>query len=356
METTIKWESWLSFVASAVLGATLIAVPALLYHKRVVDELIQQSHSRLNQSQRDPSKASHRGIGRRSRKDMTSVSMHEGVFVLEKDGQKLHRSSKHPDQEHSLDQKATSEVPFGALSSILSGLSRVQTVQEVDASGFEVEGGSEEDGIVNDQDEVTYDYEESNGNSLMFSAALLTKEDGVKSTVPSAGVIKDNSHGSVERTGNTMSRSHSIPGELHGIHAPDPVAADILRKEPEQECYVRLQVEPIEAPSTEEEEVCRLMQECLALREKYVFREKFAPWDMETVADLSTPKWNPDPFQYEQEPASKHVFQMIDGVVHVYSNEKGIKLLAEFLGSNDFCVGYVKLHTCWSIELPLSAA
>lgn len=50
---------------------------------------------------------------------------------------------------------------------------------------------------------------------------------------------------SAEKPVASMVRSHSIGGEIHGIHAPDPVAADILRKEPEQETFVRLNVTPI---------------------------------------------------------------------------------------------------------------
>lgn len=48
-----------------------------------------------------------------------------------------------------------------------------------------------------------------------------------------------------EKTAANMIRSHSIAGDIHGMHAPDPVAADILRKEPEQETFVRLTVTPI---------------------------------------------------------------------------------------------------------------
>lgn len=39
-------------------------------------------------------------------------------------------------------------------------------------------------------------------------------------------------------------RSHTIPGDIHSMHKPDPIAADILRKEPEQEQFVRLIVSP----------------------------------------------------------------------------------------------------------------
>ena len=40
-----------------------------------------------------------------------------------------------------------------------------------------------------------------------------------------------------------MIRSHSVSGDLHGVQ-PDPVAADILRKEPEHETFVRLKISP----------------------------------------------------------------------------------------------------------------
>ncbi|XP_076901620.1 AMP deaminase-like [Bidens hawaiensis] len=42
---------------------------------------------------------------------------------------------------------------------------------------------------------------------------------------------------------SSMIRSHSVSGDLHGVQ-PDPVAADILRKEPEHETFVRLNITP----------------------------------------------------------------------------------------------------------------
>lgn len=42
---------------------------------------------------------------------------------------------------------------------------------------------------------------------------------------------------------SSMIRSHSASGDMHGVH-PDPVAADILRREPEQETFVRLRISP----------------------------------------------------------------------------------------------------------------
>ena len=42
---------------------------------------------------------------------------------------------------------------------------------------------------------------------------------------------------------SSIIRSHSVSGDLHGVQ-PDPVAADILRKEPEQESFARLKISP----------------------------------------------------------------------------------------------------------------
>lgn len=43
---------------------------------------------------------------------------------------------------------------------------------------------------------------------------------------------------------STKLRSHTIPGDIHSMHKPDPITADILRKEPEQEQFIRLIVSP----------------------------------------------------------------------------------------------------------------
>lgn len=42
---------------------------------------------------------------------------------------------------------------------------------------------------------------------------------------------------------SSMIQSHSVSGNLHVVQ-PDPIAADILRKEPEQETFVRLKINP----------------------------------------------------------------------------------------------------------------
>ncbi|XLU34635.1 hypothetical protein S245_070701, partial [Arachis hypogaea] len=103
---------------------------------------------------------------------------------------------------------------------------------------------------------------------------------------------------------SSMIRSHSVSGDLHGVQ-PNPIAADILRKESEQEVFARLK-SLLLSPSA-----YVVLQECLEMRKRYVFKEAIAPWEKEVIS-------NPDPFFYTPEGKSDHYFEMQDGVIHVY--------------------------------------
>ncbi|XP_020553563.1 AMP deaminase isoform X3 [Sesamum indicum] len=138
----------------------------------------------------------------------------------------------------------------------------------------------------------------------------------------------------------SMIRSHSVSGDLHGV-PPDPVAADILRKEPEQESFVQLRISPTEIPSPDEVEVYRALQDCLELRRSYVFKEAVAPWEKEIISDPSTPKPILNPFDYNSEGKSDHYFQMEDGVVHVYASKESKEKLFPVADATTF---FTDLH------------
>lgn len=57
----------------------------------------------------------------------------------------------------------------------------------------------------------------------------------------------------------------------------------------------------LETPSADEAEVYRNIQACLEMRQSYVFRESVAPWVKEVISDPSTPKPNPNPFEFTAE-------------------------------------------------------
>ncbi|GMH10214.1 hypothetical protein Nepgr_012055 [Nepenthes gracilis] len=177
------------------------------------------------------------------------------------------------------------------------------------ASAFEsVEGSDDEDNLT-ENSKLDPAFMHSNGNAgpeckILYQDLPEDNANGVQMPIAAASMI----------------RSHSVSGDLHGVQ-PDPIAADILRKEPEHETFVRLKITPTEAPSSDEKESYLVLQECLELRESYVFREAIAPWEKEVILDPSTPRPNPNPFHFSPEGKSDHFFQMEDGVVQVYANK-----------------------------------
>ena len=56
-----------------------------------------------------------------------------------------------------------------------------------------------------------------------------------------------------------------------------------------------------EVPSPDEVDAYAVLQGCLEMRKRYLFREAVAPWEKEVISDPSTPKPNPAPFFYAPE-------------------------------------------------------
>ncbi|CAI0539573.1 unnamed protein product [Linum tenue] len=170
------------------------------------------------------------------------------------------------------------------------------------ASAFESVEGSDEEDILTEDIKLDAAYMLPNGIAENLSEKI--NNNGEQIAMAAASMI----------------RSHSVSGDLHGVQ-PDPIAADILRKEPEHETFTRLRISPTEVPSPDEVEAYIVLQECLEMRKKYVFKEATAPWEREVISDPSTPKPNPEPFFYASEEKSDHYFEMQDGVVHVYPSK-----------------------------------
>lgn len=177
------------------------------------------------------------------------------------------------------------------------------------ASAFESVEGSDDEDIISESANLDTTYLHSNGD-------VGAEGKNPYETLPN----HVNTNGEqMAITASSMIRSHSVSGDLHGVQ-PDPIAADILRKEPEHETFARLKITPIETPSPDEVEAFVVLQECLELRKRYIFREAVAPWEKEIISDPSTPKPNLEPFFYTREEKSDHYFEMQDGVIHVYPN------------------------------------
>ncbi|KAH6756362.1 AMP deaminase [Perilla frutescens var. hirtella] len=87
--------------------------------------------------------------------------------------------------------------------------------------------------------------------------------------------------------------------------------------------------------SVEEQEVTRMIRECLDLREKYVFRENVDPWT-KCTEKTGLPEAKNDPFNFVPVDKSSHFFRMEDGVVHVYASERDTEELFPVASSTSF--------------------
>lgn len=325
----------LHLAMAALVGASFVAVSAYYMHRKTLSQLLEfaktlerdregeegeeavedeedgQKHLSPRRYRRFSDRRRQRTIGayRRASASLPDVTAISG----EVDGAEKRNSVLHVDgipaglpRLRSLSEgKATSL----ASSTSRSFLMRPTSPKSPVVSAFEsVEGSDDEDTFI-DNSKLDPAYLHSNGNAGPEMKSQYQDLPGNSNNGDQASI-----------TTPSMIRSHSMSGDLHGVQ-PDPIAADILRKEPEQETFVRLKISPSETPAPDEVESYLVLQECLQLREGYVFREAVAPWRREIISDPSTPKPNPNPFYYTPESKSDHFFQMEDGVVQVYASK-----------------------------------
>ncbi|KAH1090009.1 hypothetical protein J1N35_017266 [Gossypium stocksii] len=304
---------------AALVGASLVAVSAYYMHRKTLNQLLEfaktveredisEGESPLPSKKRRAHHSRRKGSGyyRRSSSSLPDVSMMYGGI----DGEEKRNGTIHVDgippglpRLHMLPEgKAGGHAtPTKKSGSVMRPTSPKSPVAS--ASAFESMEGSEDEDNMTDNSKIDLTYLHTNGN------AGPNLPDHI------------NANGeAIQIAASSMIRSHSVSGDLHGV-PPDPIAADILRKEPEHETFARLNISPTEVPSPDEVDVYVVLQECLEMRKRYVFKEAVAPWEKEVISDPSTPKPNPAPFFYAPEGKSDHYFEMQDGVIHVYSNK-----------------------------------
>ncbi|KAH7553860.1 hypothetical protein JRO89_XS12G0068200 [Xanthoceras sorbifolium] len=284
----------LHLAMAALVGASFVAVSAYYMHRKTLTQLLEFAKSverdrdensdaaadgsplqQQHNNKKQPS-SSRRGVQGRRREAATT-----GLARLR--CRTLHTLPEGKSAGHASSTKR------------ISSFIRPTSPKSPSASAFESVEGSDDDDNMTDSSKLDTAYLHTNGNA------------GPNLPEPNGEPI----------VASSMIRSHSVSGDLHGVQ-PDPIAADILRKEPEHETFVRLQISPTEVPSPDEVEAYVVLQECLEMRKRYVFKEAVAPWEKEVISDPSTPKPNPAPFYFTPEEKSDHHFEMQDGVIHVY--------------------------------------
>ncbi|KAE9622240.1 hypothetical protein Lal_00032567 [Lupinus albus] len=309
----------LHLAMAALVGASAVAISAYFLHRKTLSQIlefaraVEGDESKLDGDVVDSSPKRHlrkhliarkkgNGYYRRfstSLPDVTVISGGGEVDSVEGIPAGLPRL-------HML-REAKSAHPGTPKRNILRGISPKSPA--VNASAFE---------SVEESDDDIADNAELNTTYLHMNGDVGPESKNIYETLPDHVNANEDK---IQLTASTsMIRSHSIPGDLHGVQ-PDPIAADILRKVPEHETFARLEVTPLEGPSPDEVEAYVVLQECLEMRKRYLFREAVAPWEKEVISDPCTPKPNPDPFFFTPEGKSDHYFEMQDGVIHVYPNK-----------------------------------
>ncbi|MBA0651145.1 hypothetical protein Goklo_018509 [Gossypium klotzschianum] len=322
---------------AALVGASLVAVSAYYMHRKTLNQLLEfaktveredisEGESPLPSKKRRAHHSRRKGSGyyRRSSSSLPDVSMMYGGI----DGEEKRNGTIHVDgippglpRLHMLPEDAVIVLASGKSGGHATPTKKSGSVMRptspkspvASASAFESMEGSEDEDNMTDNSKIDLTYLHTNGN------AGPNLPDHI------------NANGeAIQIAASSMIRSHSVSGDLHGV-PPDPIAADILRKEPEHETFARLNISPtgidslmyatLEVPSPDEVDVYVVLQECLEMRKRYVFKEAVAPWEKEVISDPSTPKPNPAPFFYAPEGKSDHYFDMQDGVIHVYANK-----------------------------------
>ncbi|KOM58090.1 hypothetical protein LR48_Vigan11g112400 [Vigna angularis] len=312
---------------AALVGASVVAVSAYYMHRKTLAQLLEFARTVEREAEggggsdaesppahlkkrRGTSRRRGNGGYRRGSASLPDVTLISGGF----DGDEKRNGQVHVDgippglpRLHTLREgKSTQSGSFKR--SLLRPTSPKSPVAS--ASAFESVEESDDEDNMTDKDKLDTAYLHTNGNV------------GPEGKIPFETLPNHvNANGEQMAIAPSMIRSHSVSGDLHGVQ-PDPIAADILRKEPEHETFTRLKITPIETPSPDEVEAYVVLQECLEMRKRYIFREAIAPWDKEVISDPSTPKPNPDPFLYTSEGKSDHYFEMQDGVIHVYPNRE----------------------------------
>ncbi|OMO97581.1 hypothetical protein COLO4_14507 [Corchorus olitorius] len=279
---------------AALVGASLVAVSAYYMHRKTLSQLLEfaktvererdeisDGESPQHSKKRRGHHSRRRGNGyyRRGSASLPDVTMMSGGI----DGEEKRNGPIHVDgippglpRLHTLPEGKSSG--HGALAKRSSSLLRPTSPKSpvASASAFESMEGSDDEDNMTDNSKIDTTFLHTNGN------AGPNLPDHI------------NTNGeAIQIAASSMIRSHSVSGDLHGVQ-PDPIAADILRKEPEHETFARLRIAPTEVPSADEVEAYVVLQECLEMRRRYVFREAVAPW---------------------------HYFEMQDGVIHVYPNK-----------------------------------
>ncbi|XP_024443590.1 AMP deaminase isoform X3 [Populus trichocarpa] len=246
----------LHLAMAALVGASFVAVSAYYMHRKTLNQLLEFAKTVERERERDDNSDGGGGGGGGSSPQHLKKRRSHGRRKGSSGYYNKRGSASLPDVTAIYgggidgEEKRNGQVVY--VEGIPAGLPRLHTLPEGKSSGHikrpgsfirptspkspgasasafdSVEGSDDEDNMT-DNSKLDTTYLHVNGNA------------DIKDVLPQ----HINANGDqVPIPASSMIRSHSVSGDLHGVQ-PDPIAADILRKEPEQETFARLKISPM---------------------------------------------------------------------------------------------------------------
>ncbi|XP_059648905.1 probable AMP deaminase [Cornus florida] len=209
---------------------------------------------------------------------------------------------------------------------------RLMTPRSSGGYAFESAGDSDEEGTDNAAGEDTlFTYQNINSSTEYMNDSYSNIQNS--SIAPSKTDIGNRTQD--EKCGKIENGAEAY-ADQHGNEKVDTAAVHNLWNDPIFANTIPLTTAAHESVNTEEEEVRKMLRECLDLRESYLYREKVAPWMNATIGESCESETKSDPFHFVPVEATAHTFRMEDGVVHVYASENDLTDLFPVASSTTF--------------------
>ncbi|XP_062160523.1 AMP deaminase-like [Alnus glutinosa] len=206
-------------------------------------------------------------------------------------------------------------VKRSGIGSRIASVGRLVTPRSPGGNAFDSAGDSDEEAT-----------ELANGDDILFNYGYIDSS----TDITNAQDVNSDNHQNLCTVpimgdgGNFMQDKMCRPTVSEAKDGVDLASVHIVGNDPNfgnTNIPLRTTVHGSDSMSTEEEEVRKMIRECLDLRKSYVYREIVEPWMVEAVGESSASEMNCDPFHFEPAEATAHHFKMEDGVVHVYASE-----------------------------------
>ncbi|BDA45326.1 AMP deaminase 2 at C-terminar half [Coccomyxa sp. Obi] len=156
--------------------------------------------------------------------------------------------------------------------------------------------------------------------------------------------LMQHAHASGNASANALAQTlvphsfqHPVPHLPHthahnvSAHSTNPATVDsvndlvlegkIIEDAAVHEQYSRV-ITPEPAMNEETEDVCALLQQCLDIREKWLFKPAVQPEHLAHLQEVAKPSLvDPDPFEWTPQEPSDYQYELVDGIMRVYHGD-----------------------------------